>query len=391
MTPSSNTMVLHTQPGVHRMSVDKIVIIADDLTGACDSGVAFLTCGRPVRVLLDESSFDVKALCQSEARGKQEVWAFTTETRDLVPEQASERVANRVTALEPILEGTLLFKKIDSAARGNFGVEISAVLRCSGAALALVAPAFPEAGRTVESGVLTVRDWSGQDAAIPLRGQFPHEDANGVEVLPAGSEQHLEQGIVRAVTKGTRVLLCDSTSQNDLERLAAAGLQVQQPLVWAGSAGLAHALAGKLATSIPKAASQTTQRHGRTLLFVGTPHAVTSFQVAHLQRESGGMDRAIYRIPCAAASEQDVVAAFTAGPVSALILTGGDTASFVLHALGASSIMLAGEIARGIPWGFVEGGMADGCAVITKSGGFGEREALVHAFEFCERRSSEPA
>jgi uncharacterized protein YgbK (DUF1537 family) len=270
-------------------------------------------------------------------------------------------------------------------------VEISAVLRCSGAALALVAPAFPEAGRTVESGVLTVRDWSGQDAAIPLRGQFPHEDANGVEVLPAGSEQHLEQGIVRAVTKGTRVLLCDSTSQNDLERLAAAGLQVQQPLVWAGSAGLAHALAGKLATSIPKAASQTMQRHGRTLLFVGTPHAVTSLQVAHLQRESGGMDRAIYRIPCAAASEQDVVAAFTAGPVSALILTGGGTASFVLHALGASSIMLAGEIARGIPWGFVEGGMADGCAVITKSGGFGEREALVHAFEFCERRSSEPA
>ena len=72
MTPSSNTMVLHTQPGVHRMSVDKIVIIADDLTGACDSGVAFLTCGRPVRVLLDESSFDVKTLCQSEARGKQE-------------------------------------------------------------------------------------------------------------------------------------------------------------------------------------------------------------------------------------------------------------------------------------------------------------------------------
>jgi uncharacterized protein YgbK (DUF1537 family) len=215
--------------------------------------------------------------------------------------------------------------------------------------------------------------------------------------LSTGSEQHLAQGIARALTKGTRILLCDSTTPADLERLAAAGRQMQQPLLWAGSAGLAHALAEKLAPFIPipipnpKTASPPAQRHGRTLLFIGTPHPVTSLQVAHLEHESGGLDRAIHRIPCAAASEQEVVAAFATRPVAALILTGGDTASFVLRALGASSIALAGEIARGIPWGFIEGGMADGCIVVTKSGGFGQREALLQAFEFCERRFSEPA
>jgi uncharacterized protein YgbK (DUF1537 family) len=112
---------------------------------------------------------------------------------------------------------------------------------------------------------------------------------------------------------------------------------------------------------------------GRTLLFVGSPHPVTSLQIAHLEKSPHATSRATHRIPHADASPQDVVAAFTAKPAAALILTGGDTAAFVLRSLGASSLELAGEVARGIPWGFVEGGVADGCVVITKSGGFGER------------------
>jgi uncharacterized protein YgbK (DUF1537 family) len=103
------------------------------------------------------------------------------------------------------------------------------------------------------------------------------------------------------------------------------------------------------------------------------------------------MNRAVHRISGVSISNERVIAIFAAQPVGGLILTGGDTASFVLRALQATSIRLAGEVARGVPWGFVEGGMAHGCVVVTKSGGFGEREALVQAFEFCERRFCDPA
>jgi uncharacterized protein YgbK (DUF1537 family) len=245
--------------------------------------------------------------------------------------------------------------------------------------------------RTVEAGVLRVRDWSGQDVAISLRDRFVHEGASAIEALPAGSARELEQGIARALSRGTRILLCDAATQADLERLASVALRVQQPIVWAGSAGLAHALGGLLPGATPAATPRCASRHGRTLLFVGTTHPVTSLQVSHLAQQPGAIDRAIHRVPCDGASEQEIVAAFAAEPVAALILTGGDTAAFVLRALGAFSIVLAGEVARGIPWGFIEGGMADGCAVVTKSGGFGQREALLHAFEFCERRACEPA
>jgi len=379
------------QAGTDRIRSEGVVIVADDLTGACDSGVAFARSGRTVRVVLDAASFDFASLPRTGVQGECGVLAFTTETRDLLPQQAEERIADCVAALRAGLPRAIVFKKIDSAARGHFGLEISAALRASGADLALVAPAFPEAGRTVEAGVLRVRDWSGQDAVSSLRDLFVHEGSNAIEVLPAGCERELEQGIARALSRGTRILLCDAVMQADLEQLAAVALRMQQRILWAGSAGLAHALAGLLSACSPPAATRCTNRHGRTLLFVGTTHPVTSLQVSHLAQMPGGMDRTIHYVPCDGASQQEIVAAFAAEPVAALILTGGDTAAFVLRALGASSIVLAGEIARGVPWGFIEGGMADGCAVVTKSGGFGHRDALVHAFEFCERRACEPA
>ena len=370
-----------------RKDAGRIFILADDLTGACDSGAAFLAAGRSVRVVLDATCLDADRLSQTEAGDCETVWAFTTETRNLSPEEAGEVVAASMAALHPVSQDTLLFKKIDSAARGHLGVEIIAALRHSRTGLALVAPAFPGAGRSVQSGILNVRDWSGQDAMISLRDLFPDAETNAIDVLPADSEQQLEQGIMRAFANGTRILLCDSNTQADLERLAAVVLRIQQPLLWAGSAGLAHALAGMLAARHATTALPSARRHGHTLLFVGTRHPVTNLQVSHLERDSGTPNRAIHRIQRGTTLEQEVVAAFAAQPVSGLLLTGGGTAAFVLQALGASSIVLAGELALGIPWGFIEGGLADGCIVITKSGGFGEHDALVHAFEFCEGRS----
>src|SRR5450631_404599 len=128
MTPSSTTMELQMRPAADQLRTDRVVIIADDLTGACDSGVAFLACGHAVRVVLDSSGFESRL----DRRDNPEVWAFTTETRDLPPDQASECIANRIGSLESILDRTLLFKKVDSAARGHLGVETSTALRWSG-------------------------------------------------------------------------------------------------------------------------------------------------------------------------------------------------------------------------------------------------------------------
>ena len=387
----TNMVNSELQRGKDRAIPERIAVVADDLTGACDSGVAFLTSGRTVRVVLDWSIFDPGMNRGLEVAGRPDVLAFTTETRNLTQEQASARVAEYMASLKCTPGRCILFKKIDSAARGHLGAETIAALEGSGALLALVTPAFPAAERTVRSGILSVRDCSGQDARISLRDQFPSIDSTQIDFLRAGPEVNLPLGIDRAIANGTRILICDADTQEDLERLAEAGEQLRQPVLWAGSAGLARALAKALPVQQRKMGNPEGRFEGRTLLFVGTDHPVTSLQIRHLEDHAGGLDCAIIRIDCGSTSRQEIGAAFSSEPVAALILTGGDTASLVLRSLDATSILLAGEIAPGMPWGVVEGGAAHGCLVITKSGGFGDRDALLEACEFSLRRSHEHA
>jgi uncharacterized protein YgbK (DUF1537 family) len=320
-----------------------------------------------------------------------QVLSFTTETRNLTEQQASARVAEVMASLMDGSPPAIVFKKVDSAARGNFGAETLAALTTSGALLALVAPAFPHAGRTVRSGSLSVRDCSGQDSTISLRDQFPGVDTAHIDLLPTGPTRTLLASIRSAIENGTRILLCDADTQDDLDRIAAAARQIQRPVLWVGSAGLARALAAVLPAAAAPAPVEKQRRPGRTLLFTGTPHPVTLLQLSHLVGNAPEMQQAIVRIDFSSSAEQQVQQAFAGQPVGALILNGGDTAAFVLQLLGAASIVLAGELAPGIPWGFIEGGAADGCLVVTKSGGFGEHDSLVHAFEFCSRRAHELA
>ncbi|MGH9626109.1 MAG: nucleotide-binding domain containing protein, partial [Bryobacteraceae bacterium] len=72
----------------------------------------------------------------------------------------------------------------------------------------------------------------------------------------------------------------------------------------------------------------------------------------------------------------------SAGRCAALLLSGGDTAFLVCSALGTEAIEIEGEIAIGLPWGRLRGGLLDGLAVATKSGGFGASDALIKVADF---------
>jgi len=71
-----------------------------------------------------------------------------------------------------------------------------------------------------------------------------------------------------------------------------------------------------------------------------------------------------------------------AGTATALVLSGGDTASLVCRALGVRRIELEDEIVPGIPWGYLSGGAFDRSRVATKSGGFGAPHALIQVADF---------
>jgi len=360
-------------------------ILADDLTGACDAAVHFAVRGLRTWVAIDPGErFDHPA----------QVMAYNTETRCSREIHSAERVVQALSVARE-LRPRLLMKKIDSTMRGQAGQEIAVMLHQLQLLLAIVAPAFPGAGRTVRNGHIVVQ---GSEQSIDIAACLPELQSAHVAKQELGT---LRERVLEETGKGTRVLIVDAEDDADLLRIA----HLQQEghnVLWAGSGGLAQALAAEYAGDIQPVARP--EGDGPVLVCVGSAHGVTA---AQLQRLCGNADvmrvsasEAGYAMAQVALREgRHVVLEFSRARIDSapdrglgdkvgvrscggMVATGGDTAMYVLRSLGAEAIALRAEMQPGIPWGEIVGGAANGKPLITKSGAFGQSEALLACVDF---------
>lgn len=374
---NANSRIAICRPNLQEGSPPQIVILADDLTGACDSAAAFLGEKRRARVWLQDGRYDLYS--------NADVWSFSTESRNEVAAVAAKCVKKIAEELRRMLPAATFFKKVDSAGRGHFGEEMEAARVAIGADVTVYAPAFPAAGRCVLNGELHVWDATGKIAKTRLRDILPPEMEERTALIPAGRDSDVEKSLVDAIARGRHILLCDAGSSVDLERVVRVARTLPLRMLWAGSAGLGIELARTLAPGIHEAAADTC-RGGKTLIFCGTPHPLTRMQMDRLSKAEAAvqMHCVVASVRCGVSSDDELRRIFSdAGQVGSLVLTGGDTAAMVLRALDTKSIEVAGEMATGVPWGILHGGLADGCIVVTKSGGFGDEQVLINALHFC--------
>ena len=123
----------------------EVAIIADDLTGAADSGVQLARSGYRTAVVFSDAAVPT-------SEGLDAV-AVDTDSRSLPAGFAAKRV---VEAAHAVRAARVVYKKIDSTLRGPIPAEFAAALGATGRGKAVVAPAFPSAGRRTESGVQLV-------------------------------------------------------------------------------------------------------------------------------------------------------------------------------------------------------------------------------------------
>ena len=348
-----------------------VVLVADDLTGACDSAAQFAHRGHRARLLLRGE------------HSSESVWAFSTGVRDVSAEAASTALKQRLRALPPeCLRRSTFFQKIDSAGRGPIAANILTAEAIVQPDIILCAPAFPALGRVVRHGILHVRDIAGQDTSSHLASLFPDDVQPRIASIPTGAAADLQAAVLDAQARGKSLWLCDSGNDQDLRALVQAALRLSLRILWSGSGGLASALASEMLpapisrSTVPKPLCVT------SLLICGTPHPVTRLQIQNLYAQR---NVSIFEVNWGITSVKEVRENFLRVRPESLILTGGDTAAFVLNALDCASVLIGGELAPGIPWGRISGGLADGCPVITKSGGFGDEGSLVAAADFCTR------
>lgn len=143
-----------------------IVIIADDFTGALDTGVQFAMAGIKTVVRTGDGG-DFNKLTEE----KIQILVLDTETRHL-PAQEAYRVVFNITKKAAESGIKHIYKKTDSALRGNIGSELAAVLNASSSAALPFIPALPHMNRITKEGIHYI---DGKPVEESVFGQDPFE------------------------------------------------------------------------------------------------------------------------------------------------------------------------------------------------------------------------
>lgn len=214
----------------------KLLMIADDFTGALDTGVQFAVRGARTCVVTDPA-YDF-----AQAKADIQVLVLDAETRHLTPEAAYRTVFRAVK--DALGAGfTYIYKKTDSALRGNVGAELTAVLDAAGADSLAFLPALPKMNRITRKGVHYI---DGVPVAESVFGQDPFEPvtASGLpEIIGAQSRRPVVlHGLDEAAEPRPGIQVYDAETDGDLlrigQRLGRDGLRLS-----AGCAGFASVLA----------------------------------------------------------------------------------------------------------------------------------------------------
>ncbi len=398
----------------------RYLVIADDFTGANDTGVQICRRGLPVSVVFSSSGVE-------QDHGS---YVIDTESRALSQTKAREILTHQLQSVE---FGSFhhVIKKVDSTLRGNIGVEIAATQAVMQADLVLFAPALPSLGRTTEhaihqlNGVPITQTEMARDPKTPVTEdniQIILQQAFSQPVKHIGLEE-IEGNAIDF--SGAAVFSADAASNRHLEVLVRAALQTGKRILWCGTAAIADVLLG-LERSIPPALaviaslSQVSNQQllwaqkqgaylvsvpidrlilGRTLPEDIAMQAVQALQqgkdvllasAASADREQGlaKADEAAKEagMPLEQVSfyTQDIIGKIARLVLeqfrpSGVFLTGGDTAISFMRSLGASGSRIETEILVGIPMMRLRGGAWDGLKMVTKAGAFGREDAIDYA------------
>ena len=348
-----------------------VAIIADDLTGALDTGTPFVDAGFRVAVAVD-----VEAVEAAMASGA-EVVVVNTVSRAMDPNAAAASVARAAVLLRKA-SPALVFKKIDSRLKGNVRAETEALATVFGKTRVVIAPAIPDQQRFTRNGMVVGR---GVDEPIAIAPLF------------AGSPLTVDVATVE--------------TDGDLDQIVAAF--VGQTTLAVGARGLGAALARRFAQLFAVSVPPSPFEPGaRTLFAVGSRDPITHSQMQALSESgllgslhdapAGNLDTVsiVSDLPlllrCAGELADDahaVARRFAEGVAriaeetrpDMLMIGGGDTAYAILSCLGARVLTPRGEIESGIPWFSLTDGHGQEMRCAVKSGGFGNRQSLLKVLQ----------
>jgi D-threonate/D-erythronate kinase len=228
-----------------------IYIIADDLTGANDTGVQFAKNGYKTRVLiLDEE------LKKIEFENNHDVLVIDTETREVEENVARSKLIKILQEIK-VSEKDIIYKKIDSTLRGNIGAEIEEIMDIFNKPFCIISPSFPSHQRVTIGGNLLVQqkllglseyidNSKGKKAEsfIPSILSKQTKLAIGrIDLSEVSKGQvSIKKNLNELIEKKKKIIVVDSSNERHLKDIVSSGIKFSDKILFSGSAGLANHL-----------------------------------------------------------------------------------------------------------------------------------------------------
>lgn len=270
-------------------------IIADDLTGANDTALQFHLHGANTKIILsgEEEPINIKGT---------QTWAFSTETRNVSPEDAYHTVKTATQVMVDVLKPDYLYKKIDSTVRGNIAIETLAMLEVLQWDAAIIMPAFPAEGRVtiggyhLLKGIPIERTEMARDPYSPIReSHLPTLLKNQLDE----SYEHLVGAIeLKTVMKGAgpilmklnelirsgkKLIVVDAVSTTDIEQVILATNKSEFNILPAGTAATAQVLSDLWYSNMEPSQINKTVPELPKFIISGSATEITAKQIKRLE------------------------------------------------------------------------------------------------------------
>jgi uncharacterized protein YgbK (DUF1537 family) len=405
----------------------ELLVLADDFTGALDTGVQFAQQSIPTLV-----STRIQQLDQGEAEDFS-VFVLDMESRHVPPNEAKTIV---MKAVELALHRGVrsFYKKTDSTLRGNIGIELAALLEATGGSSLAFVPAYPRNGRTTVAGrqyvdgvpvhlsiysrdhqnpvcssyvpdiiaVQTPMPVQVVECSESMKFELPEAGGRRIIVFDARTDEDLRSianllkrhGLVRVtagcagfaeylpttlgLTRGAvseldcpaqLLIICGSTNPVSLEQIEAAarcGVEriVLQPEQLLGKGGIKVQARRLLFERV-----QRTVAAGSDVILQTARGAEEIPRFQAYFREHGIQSHAVPRLVARAVGDLIGKILRFHGRLTPVVF-GGDTAVGIMEALGFPKVLPIEQIAQGVVLSRLVGDCLD-MPLITKAGGFG--------------------
>lgn len=421
----------------------KIAIIADDLTGACDTGVQLVHYG-----------IDASVIIQNSNNIKSQATIFNTDSRALGKKHAYDKVSKISKEIDRD-KVDILYKKIDSTMRGNIGSELNAIYDQFHPDFVLITPAHPNNGRIVQEGIHYFNGVPLSETEVAKDLKTPVNESNIAKLIKQSSNRlvrHINYEMLRKdksyllkvladwKKQGIYYITVDAVVEGDLHRILQL-LDSEYSFILCGSAGLINYLPEKYGYKLVPYNKRPFIKHSPALFVIGSVSERGRIQLNQLLKNrdvigvemntmeiiKGGRakDQEINRMysemtlafkerkTCALYSSNNVENTKIIGQelgisnieisniisnelgniatkmikennIENLFLTGGDTAQQVFTKLGIARYELIGELELGVPIGEID--YSPPINTMTKAGNFGTTNVMTKAFNYFQNK-----